>query len=471
MSSFLLAFLVFCAIYTSEALAYPHISKRQDQSIPLIRMNQGRKTLEEKAAWARRQADILLAKYGGGQTSAVQKRGSGFNDIVNHNQDSSYFGSLAIGTPATSFNVILDTGSADLWVASQKCTAGCHNIPTFSGTSSSTFKNLSAPFKIQYGSGAAAGYLVQDTVQMAGFEVPSQTFAVVDQVTTGLLTNPVSGLIGLAFQTIASSQATPLWESLVKSGQWDEPLMSFFLTRFVNVSKANPEEPGGKFTMGYTDPTLYGGEIDYVNIPQGQQAYWTLPITSLVVQGQNISITAGNALAAIDTGTTLIGGPPSIIAEIFAAIPGSAAGTGDYQGYFTYPCKTQVVVQLSFGGRLWSIAPSDFLLTQLTTEECLGAFFQLEMGGDSPAWIVGDTFLKNVYSVFRFDPPSVGFADLSGTAHDLSVINGPLPTQTLNANPSSPTTELASSASSRTTYSLSSIFHASAFIVILCILL
>lgn len=57
--------------------------------------------------------------------------------------------------------------------------------------------------------------------------------AVCDAVSDGLLTSPVSGLLGLAFETIASSGATPLWENLVESGAWDEQLMSFFLTRYV----------------------------------------------------------------------------------------------------------------------------------------------------------------------------------------------------------------------------------------------
>jgi len=28
-------------------------------------------------------------------------------------------------------------------------------------------------------------------------------------------------------------------------------------------------------------------------------------------------------------------------------------------------------------------------------------------------WLLGDTFLKNVYSVYRYDPPSVGFAPIA----------------------------------------------------------
>jgi hypothetical protein len=35
---------------------------------------------------------------------------------------------------------------------------------------------------------------------------------------------------------------------------------------------------------------------------------------------------------AIDTGTTLVGGPPEIIETIYSMIPGSAPLSGDYEG-------------------------------------------------------------------------------------------------------------------------------------------
>jgi cathepsin D len=120
----------------------------------------------------------------------------------------------------------------------------------FNDQASSTFKNLSQPFQIQYGSGAASGSLVEDVVQMAGFSVPNQVFGAVTRVTSGLLNAPVSGLLGLAWQSIASSGHTPFWETLVTSGAWTDPVMAFQLTRFVNATTVNSEEPGGSFTMG-----------------------------------------------------------------------------------------------------------------------------------------------------------------------------------------------------------------------------
>ena len=156
-----------------------------------------------------------------------------------------------MGTPPQAFDVILDTGSScvfpirsavltevltlysDLWLADASCTTGCSSVPTFEPTSSSSFTNKSTAFSITYGSGQAAGSLGQDVVQMAGFAVQNQVFAVCDEVSDGLLSEPVSGLLGLGFQTIASSGASPLWETLVSNGAWDSPVMAFQLTRCV----------------------------------------------------------------------------------------------------------------------------------------------------------------------------------------------------------------------------------------------
>jgi hypothetical protein len=90
---------------------------------------------------------------------------------------------------------------------------------------------MSKAFSIQYGTGEAAGTLGQDTIQMAGFSVADQVFAVCDQVSSGLLNNPVSGLMGMAWNTIASSGATPFWQTLAASNAWDSPVMGFQLTR------------------------------------------------------------------------------------------------------------------------------------------------------------------------------------------------------------------------------------------------
>ncbi|KZT25130.1 acid protease [Neolentinus lepideus HHB14362 ss-1] len=420
-------------LIASDVLAAPRPNTGSSTTIPLVRRAHNRRTEKDWGEWAKSHREMLISKYGGSATPV--KRGSGTNLITNQNADSSYYGSVAIGTPPVSFNVILDTGSSDLWVADSACEIGCKSVPTFTASQSSTFKNLSKPFNIQYGSGQAAGILGQDTVQMAGFSVANQAFGVCNDVSSGLLNNPVSGLLGLAWNTIATSGATPLWQTLAGSGAWDSPVMSFQLTRFVDDNNAQTLEPGGSFTMGFVNESLYTGDIDFQSIPSGQESYWILPLTQINVQGNALTFasSSSSSFAAIDTGTTLVGGPSSAIAQVYSEIPGSAPGTGNFEGYYTYPCSTAVNVSLAFGGNSWSISPADFKLTQISNSQCLGALFELETGGSAPAWIVGDTFLKNVYSVFRFNPPSVGFAQLSEAVTAQNGVNGPVPSATIGS--------------------------------------
>lgn len=73
---------------------------------------------------------------------------------------------------------------------------------------------------------------------------------VCNQVSSGLLNAPVSGLMGLGWQALASSGATPFWQALYEDNVLDEPLMAFYLTRFQNASKSQAQEPGGVFTIG-----------------------------------------------------------------------------------------------------------------------------------------------------------------------------------------------------------------------------
>ena len=87
--------------------------------------------------------------------------------------------------------------------------------------------------------------------------------------------------------------------------------------------------------MGGTNSSLYNAPINYVSLVKAQ--YWTIPMTSIGTSGGNaITLSGSNQNAVIDTGTTLIGGPSSVLDNFYAQIPGSARGSqvdstlGDY---------------------------------------------------------------------------------------------------------------------------------------------
>jgi hypothetical protein len=56
---------------------------------------------------------------------------------------------------------------------------------------------------------------------------------VVDALSSNFNQNPVSGLMGLAWSSLASSGKTPFWQTLASGGSWDSPLFGVQLTRYV----------------------------------------------------------------------------------------------------------------------------------------------------------------------------------------------------------------------------------------------
>jgi hypothetical protein len=94
-----------------------------------------------------------------------------------------------------------------------------------------------------------------------------------------------------------------------------------------------------------------------------------------------------------------------------------------YQGLWSFPCDTNLNVSMQYGGLSYQISTADMNLGRFSTASnmCTGAFFQMDMSSQSPiSWIVGASFLKNVYSIYRYEPSAIGFAALSGQSDTVS---------------------------------------------------
>jgi hypothetical protein len=93
--------------------------------------------------------------------------GKGESESIKDYANAQYYGSISIGTPPQSFEVIFDTGSSNLWVPKVGCTH-CGN--PFFGTpkskydhvASTSYKADGTDFEIMYGSGSVTGYFSED---------------------------------------------------------------------------------------------------------------------------------------------------------------------------------------------------------------------------------------------------------------------------------------------------------------------
>jgi phytepsin len=236
-----------------------------------------------------------------------------------------YYAPITIGTPPQTFQVLMDTGSSNLWVPSSKCPwydIACDLHNKYDSSKSSTFKANNTKFSIMYGSGSVSGFLSQDNVGLGGVTVRNQVFAeITSEFGLPFIMAQFDGVLGLAFDSISVDHVTPLWYNLLAQGLVTQPIFAFWLNR---VSDA---KVGGELVLGGVDSNHYTG--DFVYVPLSEKTYWRFTADSLGIVGQAPLCEKCSAIA--DTGTSLIAGPSEIVKKLNTEIGAT--------GIFTKECE------------------------------------------------------------------------------------------------------------------------------------
>ncbi|OVA03403.1 Peptidase A1 [Macleaya cordata] len=180
---------------------------------------------------------------------------------------------------------------------------------------------------IQYGTGAISGFFSEDNVKMGDLVVKNQEFieATNEPGVTFLLAK-FDGILGLGFQDISVGNATPVWYNMVQQGLIKDPVFSFWFNRNAHdeEEEEEEEEEGGEIVFGGVDPNHYKGEHTYV--PVTQKGYWQFNMDDVLIGGNTTGFCADGCAAIVDSGTSLLAGPTSIITEINHAIGASGGG-------------------------------------------------------------------------------------------------------------------------------------------------
>ena len=103
-------------------------------------------------------------------------------------------------------------------------------------------------------------------------------------MTQGLLSGDVSGIMGLAFEALASTRATPFWQALVNNGQFTSPEISFWLDRHLDDAGGADEQSGGVMTLGGTNSSLFTGDIEFNSLTTvgSQPTFWMLEMSGML---------------------------------------------------------------------------------------------------------------------------------------------------------------------------------------------
>lgn len=119
--------------------------------------------------------------------------------------DAEFLTPVQVGTPPQTLNLDFDTGSSDLWVFSTETAAReVHGQTLYdAGASSSAARVEGAAWSISFGDGSSSsGDVFMDTVSVGGLVVKKQAVESARQVSASFTTDPLDGLMGLAFSSI-----------------------------------------------------------------------------------------------------------------------------------------------------------------------------------------------------------------------------------------------------------------------------
>ncbi|KAF4617110.1 hypothetical protein D9613_005968 [Agrocybe pediades] len=335
---------------------------------------------------------------------------------LDNTADVSYYAEILLGNQT--FQVLIDTGSSDLWVAGE--------------VSPSTDTGFNA--SIQYAANAVGGPVKEARLNLGGHIVEDQAFLQIppdeaNEEGTGILgLGPGSGsFIATQFGKIGG---VTVLERIFQQNISAPPFMTILLGR--------TKDPTDFFTGSITVAEVLEEYHDILNVaklnvtkvpdtlldeqhhqilldpdgivgPDGK----TIPFVTDVEGTENKK----QATVVLDSGFTLPQVPRTVSDAIYSRFYGSEfvqiKGLG---GVWIVPCEQEVNVTFSFAGKEYPIHPLDMTmhpsnvnLSDISTANgemgCLGTFQPFTYDkGRTPSYdmVFGMAFMRNVYSLFNY---------------------------------------------------------------------
>jgi len=418
--------------------------------IPLKRIESLRERLTREGTWQQYRQYKVHQKV----ARQVFGKGSGSEDFHDYD-DLIYVGEIEVGTPGQKFQVVFDTGSSNLWVPdsscgknSQKdCSATCEklavtnlcgtfcpqtccavdprfvklfNLPAtynacdqkakFDSSKSSTYVKDGQSFEIHYGTGSCKGFVGKDSVTLAGITVKDVSFGQATSIADFFAQVPLDGILGLGWPSISVDGLEPIFQDAVDQKLVKEAKFAFWLGH-----ESTEGELAGEITFGGVDDSKYTGEISYV--PVTKKGYWQFNLDKITVDGKEVS-KGGSAIS--DTGTSLILGPSS---EIDKLAKGLGGVYDPAEGIYKVDCDAKDLPDVVFtiNKKELAVTSKSYLLPPSVgykgqkSDKCILGFAGFD--GAPIDWILGDSFIREYYTIYDVENAQVGHAKSVPKAH------------------------------------------------------
>ncbi|TRM67583.1 aspartic peptidase domain-containing protein [Schizophyllum amplum] len=314
-----------------------------------------------------------------------------------------YMSDIVVG--GNDYVVQLDTGSSDLWIKGD-----IYPLPN-SDTSALSVN-------VTYGIGWCNGSIGFADIEFANISVSQQAFLDVSTAQSPALSYDADGILGLGFTSLSTidyalnSTGSDKGRSMLYNLFEDNPTEPNFISFLMQRSTDDSDDIEGTFTIGeYIDE--YKAVKDQKAIPtfpETAPTRWTVLVDYIFV-GDNIispttsvpNVQVNQAVALLDSGTSYTYVPSDICNAIYGDIDGASFDSS--LGQWVVPCDAEIDMAIQIGGQVFPMHPLDITPTGLTDQsQCVGSFVpgSLAVAEGNFDWLIGDNFLRSVYSVYDF---------------------------------------------------------------------
>jgi hypothetical protein len=273
----------------------------------------------------------------------------------------------------------------------------------------STLKIDKGYVNIKYGTGNMRGRRATDLVEVAGVKVKKQDFLMSTNEDGVVFRNGrFDGVMGLGRQQLANilsrgeaGRGVPFYVNAIAEKSLAAPKFSMYVSKHMG-------RPGA-VVLGGVNPKLYKGTIHY---HKGlSPAYWMVELGEMRVGDTTVRTSVG-ARGIVDSGTSLLVGPPEIIKKIMPQMKVNEDCSNMDQ------LETLEVDMKDTTGKpvTYKLAPEDYVMKRNGLCKSGIAIMNIALPMTEPVVILGDTFLRKFYSVYNHETGEVGFAESN---HDL----------------------------------------------------
>lgn len=285
-----------------------------------------------------------------------------------------FVGRVGVGNPPQYLDVIFDTGSANFWVNSALCEEeSCEQRAAYDHTKSKDFTEVGDYLEVEFGTGIVEGVINQDTVTIAGIVIKAQRIGeITDEVGDVFSQSKFSGILGLAFPSMAAFNFQPVFDSLMSQHALQSNIMSFYYSLdFAEHST---------LTLGAIDHSKFNGSLTWVPLIRNLEFYWLIEIDDVRIGDKSLGVCSGGCRAAVDTGTSLLTAPSEAMMTMMDEID------IDCKALYAAPDVVYVIQ-----GKEYKIPAEDYILTLTAdgeddpgvhsgnAEDCMLAYMPLDV--------------------------------------------------------------------------------------------